>query len=185
MKNVGIALIVFGICLEALAILGNRSPYPLVLKLLSPEYTAARQAYRTLMREGVIEEGDEGFDILRHSYMHLTLMSPEPPFPLDEIEGVTIDRFYGGVVADTSELEESRVVVAEFSNGETTILNYGFILVMTNAQLKPEVALINAGLLILGCVLVYYGLRVIFLDVKDAGESAGLPDEPLGSPGIA
>ena len=185
MKNLGIALLVFGICLEALAILGNRAPYPLVLKLLSPEYIAARQAYRTLMREGVIEEGDEGFDTLRQAYMRLTLTTPEPPFPLDEIEGVTINRFYGGVVEDSSELEESRVVAAEFSNGETTILNYRSVLIMTNGELRPEAALLNAGLLILGCVLVYYGLRIIFLDVKDAGEAAGLLDKPLARPGAA
>lgn len=54
-----------------------------------------RQAYRTLMREGLIEEGDEAFDPLRQAYMRLTLISPEPPFPIDEIDGVTINRFYG------------------------------------------------------------------------------------------
>jgi len=140
--------------------------------LLSPEYTAAREAYRTLMRDGTIEEGDEGFDALRHAYMRITVMSPDPPFPLDEIEGVTITRFYGGVVRGTSELEESSMVVAEFSNGETVVLNYGFILIMTNGELNPAVALVNAGLLILGFALAYYGLRILFIDLRPEASAA-------------
>ena len=185
MKHLGIALIVFGICLEALAILGNRAPYPLVLKLASPEYAAAREAYRRFTRDGVIQEGDEGFDTLREAYMSLTLTTPEPAFPLDEIEGVTINRFYADVLRNSSKLEESSVVMAEYSNGETRMLGGDSLLVLTDGELKREAALINAGLLILGCVLVYYGLRVIFLDVKDAGEAAQPSDKRLAGSGVA
>lgn len=185
MKSVGIALLVFGVCLEAFALLGNRAPYPVVLKLLSPKYTDAREAYRTLMREGLLVEGDEGFDTLRTAYMNLTVMSPEPPFPLDEIEGVTIDRFYGGVVRGTSELEESSMVVADFTNGETVILSYGSIILMTNGQLKPVVALVNAGLLVLGCALAYYGLRILFIDLNAAREAAGVLEKHLVQSGTA
>lgn len=186
MKNVGIALLVFGIFLEAFAIFGNRAPYPLVLKLASPEYARAWQAYRTFLREGVIEEGDEGFDALRQAYMNLTLGAPEPPFPLDEIEGVTVIRFYGRDIEDLTELGEDRVLVVEYSNGETLLLGYEALLIVAAWLLKPGVALINAGLLMLGCVMVYYGLRVLFLDEKDAGEAAGGPlDEPRAQPGAA
>lgn len=185
MKTVGIALLVCGVCLEAFALLGNRAPYPVVLKLLSPEYTAAREGYRTLMREGLLVEGDEGFDTLRDAYMRMTVMLPEPPYPLDEIEGVTINRFYGGVVRGTSELEEGSLIVADFSNGETVILSYSSILLMTNGELKPVVALVNAGLLILGCVLVYFGLRILFIDLKSAREAAGLLEKRLLPSGTA
>lgn len=172
MKKVGVALLVVGICLEALAILGDRAAYPLVLKLVSPEYAAAWGAYRAFLREGVMEEGDEGFEPMRDMYMLLTLGADEPPFPLDEIEGLTINRFYEASV-DDAEIEATRVIVIEYSNGKTTLMGYGAMLIMAAWLLKPEVILVNAGLLILGCVLVYYGLRVIFLDEKKAGEAAG------------
>ncbi len=185
MKRLGIALIVFGVCLEVLAIFGNRAPYPLVLKLASPEYAAAREAYRSFTRDGIIEEGDEGFDALRLAYMDLTLTMPDPPFPLDEIEGVTVTRFYADVLENSSELEESSVVVAEYSNGDTEILSGDSLVNLTGLLLKREAALINAGLLVLGCALVYYGLRVIFLDVKDAGEATEPSEKRLAGSGAA
>ena len=150
-----------------------------MLQLVSPECTAAQEGERSLVREGILVEGDEGFDTLRDAYMRMSVMSPEPPYPLDEIDGVTISRFYGGVVKGTSELEESSLVVADFTNGETVILTYSSILLMTNGELKPVVALVNAGLLILGCVLVYFGLRILFIDLKSARVAAGLLEKRL------
>ena len=65
-------------------------------------------------------------------------------------------------------------------------LGFDSLLTMTDRQLKRDVALINAGLLILGCVLVYYGLRIIIFDGKDAAEADVRPlDKGLEGSGAA
>ena len=171
MKNLAIAALIFGICLEVLAIFGNRMPYPIVLNIVSPEYVEAGAAYHTLLTDGLLEEGDVGFDRLRDSYMRLTLMAPEPPFPIDEIDGVTITRFRGAETNDPSEISGKSVVAAEFNNGEIKVLDYAFVQLLADGQWSVDALIINCGLLILGCGLVYYGLTYLVLDAKPLGEA--------------
>lgn len=173
MKNLGIAALVAGICIEALAIFGNRMPYPIVLNVVSPDYVAALEGYDKLLSQGVLEPGETGFNLLRVSYMRLTLMAPEAPFPVDELDGVTITRFRGGSAQDSTKINDKSLVVAEFSNGKVMALDYGLIQLLANGYWDVNALLINCGLLILGCTLVYYGLRFIFLDSKSSGETAG------------
>lgn len=184
MKNLGIAALVLGICIEALAIFGNRTPYPIVLNIVSPDYVPALEGYQKLLSEGLLEPGDTGFDLLRVSYMDLSLMAPEIPFPIDEIDGVTITRFRGGTREDSSGIGDNSVVIAEHNNGKVSESNYGSLLYLVNEYKSLNVLLINCGLLILGCALVYYGLRIVFLDSKPYGEALG-PQEGAFPPSEA
>lgn len=173
MKNFGIAALAVGICLEALAIFGNRMPYPLVLNIVCPDYVEAKEGYDKLLLDGLLEPSDPGFDLLRVACLRFMLRSIEELFSVDELEGHTIARFYGGATTQPAETKEKSVVIAEFSNGQNIHLDYGAIQLMANDYRSANALLVNCGLLILGCALVYYGLRIVFLDSKPSGDGEG------------
>ncbi len=172
MKNLGIAALILGVCLEALAIFGNRMPYPIVLKIVCPEYVSALEGYDKLLLDGVLEPGDPGFDSLCVAYLHLMLSLPEVPFPRDELDGLTVARFRAGPTKESGGTMEKTIVVAEFSNGQNIPLDYGVVRGIANTYWTVNALLINCGLLILGCTMVFYGLKITFLDSRSVENEA-------------
>lgn len=163
MKRTAVAMIVGGICLEVLAIFGNRGPFPLVNLILSPNYIEAHRGYQTLLETNMLAEGDAGFDLIRVAFMNLTVMGPEPPFPIDEIDGVTLTRFLVGASEDPEALRERTPVFLEYSNGEVTLLDLNYVRTMANGLLSRWTVFVNLTLVALGCTLVFYGLRALLL----------------------
>lgn len=172
MKGRAIAALVVGICLEILALFGNRGPFPVVRDLLAPEYAAARQGYEKLATEGVLVEGDPGFSEFRRSYMELSLMMGEPPFPIDEMDGMTITRFEAGLQKEPWALKETTPIFGYYSNGEVFLLDLNFIKSMADDRSSGNIVLVNMALLIVGCGLVFYSFQTLFL--KETGR--GQPD---------
>jgi len=163
MTGRAIAALVVGVALEVLALFGNRGPYPFVRDLIAPEYGAARQGYETLAAGGTLVEGDPGFSELRRSYMSLTLMVPEPPLPIDEIDGVTITKFEPGFQQDEWALKETTPVFGHYSTGDVFMLDFNYVMAMANDRLSRSLVLVNLAFLVAGGALVFYAFRQLFL----------------------
>ena len=163
MKRKAVLLIVSGLFLEFFGLFGNRGPFPVILMAFSPEYLAGQQGYQHFLDTGFLTEGDVGFNKLRQVYMSLHSIAPEPLFPMEEMEGLTVTQFQSGLPDRSSRIREQGPVFVSFSNGEVEMIDHGFVHRVTSDRRSRFASSVNAGLLVAGCLLLYYGLRIQFL----------------------
>lgn len=172
MKKSAIILIALGLFFQAFALFNSRLPYPVVSALAAPENHAAKKGFYTLVDTGTLKEGDVGFEEIRGAILGELIESRIQSFPredMGDLSVVRLDRLDPVPGREDRMLDPVDIVYSKSWPRKTTLHQVTFMVTDLNTQ---AVAKINAALLILGCGLVYMGLRSGF----PAGGAEAIPE---------
>lgn len=176
-KRISWILIAAGLLLEAVVLLSPLTPYPILQRLLEPDYLVIQKGYQAFLERGTWQSGDLGFDLAQRQYMQDVADGLRPPLDRDQMLGARLDTFRLDEEDKDPPTPEAQKVFVIYSNMQGHIVKGSEIRRLLLDHRSDYIALVSAALILAGTVLIYAGLRRI-LDPTAPRSAVYTPDTP-------